>query len=64
MIKANKGSVKLNGTGKQLIADYAVIGIKLRQIFPAEVVDAAVEISKEPIDKIKEKIKEKFNAEI
>ena len=59
MIKTNKGSVKFKGTGKELIADYATIGFKLRQVLPAQLVDKAVELSKTPLEEIEKEMKEK-----
>lgn len=59
MIKAKNGKVKFNGSGKELAADYATIGISLRKILPAKVVDAAIEISKQSLEELENKAKEK-----
>lgn len=59
MIKTNKGSVKFKGTGKELAADYATIGFRLRQVLPEQLIDRAVELSKTPFEEIENELKEK-----
>lgn len=62
MIKAKDGNVTFKGKGKELLADYATIGIKMREIMPNELVEAAVDISRKSMDEIMDTKEDKNNA--
>lgn len=61
MIKCKDGHVKYRGKGRELLADYTTIGMKLRQILPGNLVDTAAELSKETLATMKAKIEEEEN---
>ena len=62
MIKAKDGRVTFRGKGKELLADYASIGMKMREIMPNELVEAAVEISRKSMDEIMDTKEDENNA--